>query len=198
MASGCQNQQPDRSFVSGKPCLPPCWYGLQPGLSVLEDVRPVLRSLEFVDQRSVTQVARVWLNDPAAIEVRWDCVRPGISGCGRAVFSRDILQAIWYAPGYKLTFSDAVNELGPPECLADGIAQSEAGGCTIDLFWPAQGVSVGMANQHSRRECQAIQDTGKLDGTARVDLIIYGVVDALGNPACPCCGLRSWLGFSDP
>jgi hypothetical protein len=44
---------PDNSLLTGKPCSPPCWQGLIPGKSTLDEVDIFLKESDFVNKDSV-------------------------------------------------------------------------------------------------------------------------------------------------
>ena len=44
----------DESLVTGKPCLPPCWYGIVPSQTTVEEAIEIVTGLPFVAPDSVT------------------------------------------------------------------------------------------------------------------------------------------------
>jgi len=43
----------DQSWLMGKPCAAPCWYGLEPGVSTRQDSINRVEQLPFVDSSSI-------------------------------------------------------------------------------------------------------------------------------------------------
>lgn len=68
----------DRSFITGKPCAAPCWYGLELDVSNKDDVIAALDRLPFVDQASIGEFGTAWLEDENAIGISYGCLHPRV------------------------------------------------------------------------------------------------------------------------
>jgi hypothetical protein len=72
----------DRSFLTGTPCLAPCWYNLEIGKSSKNDVIEKLQTLEFIDQKTI-QISEKSIPDfdptisVKGSEITANCIYPG-------------------------------------------------------------------------------------------------------------------------
>ena len=84
----------DRSFLTGQPCTPPCWYGLEPEKATEEDVISTLKTLPFVESSTIT-VTKVVQGAPLVANeqrVWFDCREPEERHCGLALLSGDKIE----------------------------------------------------------------------------------------------------------
>lgn len=129
-----------QSNASPQPCDLPCWYGLQVGSSTVEDTIAVLRALPFVDHR--VQPTTTGGEAGGTQTLQWVCLEQKRGVCGNATFEAGRLASLWTSAGFDLTLRLAVEELGPPQ-FAGYTPRPTGGGCTINLYWPDQGIIAG-------------------------------------------------------
>ncbi len=197
-ASTADDPLADRSFLTGQPCQPPCWYGLTLDKSNKEDVLTVLKGLPFVDQATVKTPGTVWLGDERAVEIRFGCTHPMTDPCGGALVSTNVVKQIWISVGYSLRFEKVVAQLGPPEYVDYGVYHPEAGGCSIELGWPEKGISVQSLDTSSDTQCRFIRETGHMPSNVQATILIYSVKEGFSSKPGGCCTRIKWPGFAQP
>lgn len=188
----------DRSFVTGQPCAPPCWYELELDKSGQDETYAALEQLPFIDQASIRETTGlVWLGDEDAKEIYWGCLHPRVKSCGGARLSQGKLKLLWLAVGYDLTFKTVIDQLGPPDYVDYGPYHPEAGGCQIHLMWPQRLISVDSLDKRSDAECQAITSGKGISNGTGVRTIYYSVRETFGPQPGGCCTRIPWPGFTE-
>lgn len=186
----------DRSFLTGEPCAPPCWYGLELDKSSKADVFATLKGLPFIDPVAIREAGTVWLDDDVAQEIIYGCLQPKDAQCGGVLVSKDKVKLMWMFVGHELTFETVVYQLGPPNSLDYGVFNHD-GGCRISLNWPEQNISIDSVNKESYAPCQAIKNGEGVSANAKVRLIAYLVKEGFPKPV-GCCNGIAWPGFVEP
>jgi len=136
----------DRSLLSGDPCQPPCWQGLVPGVSTVQEVEDVLAGSEYVKQESVTRerwggFSTIW----------WESAVSWASGSGRnaAVMKGEMLQILMICLDYELALEDIVERYGAPEKLWASWAWPGGVEVAVRLYYPAEGLTFALVLQPS-------------------------------------------------
>lgn len=187
----------DRSFLTGQPCSPPCWYGLILNESDEQAVYATLPQLNFIDQAAIHEWGTVWMNNENAKEIRFGCLHPRDKACGGALLSENRLKRIWLSVGYELTVQAVVQRLGAPNYVDYGAYHPEVGGCVIDLNWPQKGIAVRSLQRSSDLQCQAVGAGAGLGPDTRVNTIYYSTGEGFSSQPGGCCARIPWPGFSD-
>jgi hypothetical protein len=185
---GCNSStEVDRSFLTKIPCAAPCWYGLTPGVSVLDDVYNVLEQLPFIEKNSIIEKEAYWLNDENALFITYGCIYDTSqkSGCGNLTIYNGKLLSINMRIAYELRFKDVVTQIGNPSYASYFM---EIDGCRISLIWNTKNIS---ATSKQRSECPS-QNT-KVNADFTVSTLTYSEHsgDILEN--CKIC--FPWEGF---
>lgn len=172
----------DRSFLTQQPCAAPCWYGLEPDKSTLDDVMATLRKLPSVDSSSIWEGTVYWGGDEGAKQIGFSCLHPKDQRCGGGfIFSRGVVKRISLTPAYELTFQMAVDRIGNPDYLEYRPYSPHGEGCWIGLYW-ARGIILQMSDRSSWEQCQEIQRLNTVSPIILVDDITYITRDAFAPP----------------
>ncbi len=119
--------QYDLSWLTGKPCGAPCWYGLEPGVSSREDSIAEVKRLPFIDGNSET------LTKSKDESFQYKKTQ-GYSGMAMS-FENDMLDGIYIFPNYPITFDQAVEKLGAPDSFRVRPINPGGGGCELIVVW---------------------------------------------------------------
>ncbi len=196
---GCNTSVPqvtaavDRSFLTGKPCAAPCWYGLELDKAEQEAVLATLRGLEFVDESSIRiHNNSVWPQFPIASEIYF-CSKSDKRNCNTAVFSEEKLKMLWLSVEYDLTLNEVVQQLGKPDYISYSPYRPESRSCTLQLYWPTSHIFVSNDSETDDSICQALKAGKGLDPNIKVTGIVYAVSETF----VPGYGV-DWPGFIAP
>jgi hypothetical protein len=150
--SGCMKQsQPlsvTPSLITGDPCAPPCWYGVTPGESTIEDVQSILPMLEFIDTASIQET---YPQEDGWV-IRWEGFRPAEGGSISFDISGVTTQVI-HEFGGVVELQNIIEVRGEPDVFLDMThpASSEwiigAEPYIFGLFWWAQGFDVHIESE---------------------------------------------------
>jgi len=117
----------DQSWLTGKPCGAPCWYGLEPGISSLQDSNSTVEHLAFINDNSKT------ITD--SFGSTFFCKQPQDFYCVHMDFENDVLEAIYFVPNYQITFEQAIEKLGKPDGILVQAMYPDAEGCKLQGVW---------------------------------------------------------------
>jgi len=150
--SGCLPIMPpppsvqDESLTTGEPCLPPCWYGIHPGQTTLQEAIEIAKGLPFVDPASVIQNAR---DLPERIDqvVDWQYVGATRPTHGGVLYVRQgtIARIRIFLPR-KLKLADVLVTQGKPDLVAVDVGMvgigpmAEGLGYYLYFFYSQRGV----------------------------------------------------------
>jgi len=192
ISAGCSTPAPqmsavDRSFVTGKPCTAPCWYGLELDKAKQETVLTTVRGLEFVDQSSIRVYDNsVWPQFPTASEVYF-CSKSEKHTCNTAVLSEGELKMLWLSVEYDLTLSEAVQRLGEPDYISYSSYSPEARSCRFVLYWPKDHIFVENVNATDDGICQTLKSGKGVKANTKATGLVYAVSEVFTG-----LELRSW------
>lgn len=163
---GCSNKEEDPrsdfSFITKKPCVAPCWYGLELEISTEEEVFQTIKILPFVDPKSVRELGTVWNDDQTAIAILFDCSHPQKQSCGSATVSENKLKVLSLVVTYSLNMETIVEKYGAPNLIGYGSFHPETGGCNLGLYWPDQEIIARNSSMYNDQLCKQISKTGKI------------------------------------
>ncbi len=165
--------QADKTFITNDPCAPPCWYGLGPDKSTLEEFYVTLQKLDFIHIDNTTEnITTQHYHYSTILEVVFYCSYAEIP-CGRAIFFEGILKELDPNIYYSLSFESTVNHLGAPDFISYGPYGVEAGGCGLNLFWEGKGIVVNNLNVIDDAQCLALYNGNGIDPNTMVEYISY-------------------------
>jgi hypothetical protein len=122
----------DQSWLTGKPCTAPCWYGLEPGVSTRQDSIKTVQQLPFISTNGIMSSNATWID-----ELSFPCKKPlnAYYGCIDLVFKNNVLDEIDINPNYQITFEQAIEKLGSPDGFF--VVQIDPGGgrCVLQVMW---------------------------------------------------------------
>jgi hypothetical protein len=121
----------DRSLITGDPCEPPCWYGIEPGDSE-EDTIPKLEGIPFVDTSSIE------IREDSII---WKDTIPAEKGGGYLELRQGQVEYVSCQLQYLLTMEEVIDVYGEPHGTSVNATRG-AGGRWITvlcIYWPQQG-----------------------------------------------------------
>jgi hypothetical protein len=184
----------DQSLLTGTPCSPPCWYGLQPGKSTEAQARSRLKDISFVDPASIVTSESSWVDGRVASFVTFGCRSPVSRHCGTLTLVEGVLVEIGIPILYEVTFSQTVPLLGQPDHFFVQPVSVERTDCVAGLVWKDRSVLL-MTDTLIGEECDTLREAGSLTAQSTVSGAIYGeegTVPPHGGEDTP------WQGFSPP
>jgi hypothetical protein len=132
----------DVSLLTGKPCEPPCWQGLTPGLSTEADVKQFLETSRLVDRASVFRGdvtngsgavvgAAVQWHSAAHVQEAygWNCIE----------VQDGLVQWIEAYLDFEVTLEDLLGKYGPPDGLIGGLTGVHFSEFRVTLYYPRHG-----------------------------------------------------------
>jgi hypothetical protein len=135
---GCgESTRLDMSLLTGEPCEPPCWQGLVPGVSTLEEVDQVLTGSEYVAPGSIY---KDWYGDILSVlwRPRWQSPADN-----RFVLRGNVLQHMKMYVEPEVTLGQVVDKWGPPDKFQAGRSlHPEPVYIAVDLFYRELGMMV--------------------------------------------------------
>jgi hypothetical protein len=209
--AGCQTTSPtprpaleaalmDRSLLTGKPCLAPCWYGLELGKSTKAEVLATLQTLSFADPATIQEDAdgywdlEIHKNLPATL-IGIDCRQPQRQ-CAGLLVSNDKLVSIGLFPNYDLTLREVVEYLGTPDYVR-AVSESGPTTCKLMLWWPKRQIELERSVPNGEAFCKAVKAGERLDPNLTIQRIYYNLPQWFTE--IPMEGLdHPWPGFKEP
>ena len=166
------NPLADRSFVTGKPCEAPCWYGLKLGESTLEDIRRTLPELPFVDSSQTYEqlIGNLGPNEKA-FDVHCTYSKEK-EFCATLVTSKDgKLSKIAINVAYELTLQMVLEKLGVPKFYTVGPYPNEDI-CHVVIYWPEKNIAASINDSPRERLCTRTENE-KIDLDSQITSLIY-------------------------
>ena len=174
----------DKSFVTGEPCAPPCWYGLEIDQSTESDVITKLRELPFVDP-GIIRISDVSIfNFPSAREIDYGCADLNDRLCGMMIISGGSLKVISTYIQYKLPLRAVIDKLGVPDEVYFTPYSSHGDGCLLDLDWLEKGIIARRTDRYSISVCQELDVGNALDSELEITEIYYLAQEAIDLNRC--------------
>ena len=143
----------DRSWLTGLPCSPPCWYNLKIGKTTLYDAQEKINQLPFIDSK-LTEWKNPFLS--------FFCREQNIDRCVILRFDNNELSEIGIFPNYEITLKDVIDEIGPPDFLSYSPISPEGfrRDCVIHIYWLERKMDVFYADTRSDKECEKLISSG--------------------------------------
>ena len=121
-----------KGILDGRPCAPPCWQGITPGMSM--DGEALVRRL-----RRMPGVKTVWENGPCVMWLWY-----GREGYNSICMDRnDVVESILLSVDFDLTVGEIIDEYGTPKAVNavhGGIPEHPY--IALNLLYPACGMWV--------------------------------------------------------
>ncbi len=183
----------DRSFVTGRPCAPPCWYGLEVDKSTEKDVDDKLRELPFVDQAAIEKSSVVIFDYSDVTQVDYGCVDPKGKYCGYIFLAEGVIKQINLDIYYELSLQTVVNQLGTPTAVS--CTQSPHGKHPSILYvdWLDRDISVKIDGNPAL--CDDLNRGAALAPDLQVIVISYSSKDIIAPWGCYLRDCLAWPGF---
>ncbi len=153
--ASCSLQGPvDKSLLTGKPCQPPCWQRLVPGVSTQEEVLGYIKRSYYVGYHSV-----YLQGDTTYIE--WQSTQSGRGGAtwNGFEFKSRLLTVISIYLDYELTLQHLVQGYGAPEKFTAYPGDPHTMNADVNLFYPALGLAARLESSLSDRGYELRPDT---------------------------------------
>ncbi len=197
----------DRSWLTGTPCSAPCWYGLEPSKSSMEEAITTTAKLSFISPDALEPVTTSYWDDEAKkylVEkvVYYRCKNPSALTCVYQSFREGILNQILLYPNYEITFSEAVEQLGEPTAFTINRTNPEAKGCIVSIVWEERQMFMifdegRLSSSYTEDLCDKInKENNKIPGNLSVQSVII-VNSALINELKKQSGYIPWNGFTN-
>jgi hypothetical protein len=123
----------DQSWLTGKPCGAPCWYGLEPGVSSRDDSISKVKQIPFIDGNTAS------FSNPTVFPyddvVGFGYKKPQDSTFVELFFEKGILEEITFPLSYRITFEQAVEKLGTPDGFSVWRNEGDGYGCELQVVW---------------------------------------------------------------
>jgi len=123
----------DQSWLTGKPCGAPCWYGLEPGVSSRQDSITTVQQLPFISGSGIPSSSKAaWIDG-----LSFRCKKPqnAYDICVGLIFNNNLLDEIDINLNYQITFEQAVEKLGSPDGFFVIPTDPGGGRCTLQVVW---------------------------------------------------------------
>lgn len=197
----------DLSLFTGRPCAPPCWEGLTPGVSTQADAERVVESLVEGHQYTL-QVRQSYFGHAL---YRWRGCRNG--WCNPDIWVQGgyvtlITVGVLHYPGPSGVPSAGVlaERLGPPESVAAGFDCGPDGSCASgeELYYPSRGLAFELeADDSTGGKVMGPEPVWLVSFYAPGDVRNYFRAKATGSPAAEAemfaeqgaADVHPWVGF---
>lgn len=158
--------EPDRSILTDEPCAAPCWYGITPGVSDLEEVRQSLATNPHVDQASIRE------QQITGDRVQVDWLGHGLFSNFSGLFLRhDVVELIdLRGMRNRLTLGQVVEKYGPPEKVAAWYAWGGGTAYYVRLYYPSKGLVLFV---DTRPRASPLGDTDVIAEDMTVTEVLY-------------------------
>jgi hypothetical protein len=162
----------DRSFVTGKPCNAPCWYGLRLGESTIEDIRATLPELPFVDNSQIFEQSTGDFGPNEKLFVVRCTYSTEADICATLTTSKDgKLSKIIIIVAYELTLQTAIEDLGDPIFYTVSPSPNRDV-CYVEIYWPEKDIAASINDSPRDRLCTRSENE-KIDLHSQILTLIY-------------------------
>jgi hypothetical protein len=144
--STCAERPPvDMSLLTGDPCEPPCWQGLTPGVSTLQEVNEFMRTTRFVGTGTIHRGTLTRRGEVVGVSIQWRSAA-GVGGRSNSFhIEGGVLKDIIISPDYDLTLQRLFARYDPPEKYRAILQGFERQWVDVILFYPTHGFTVYLA-----------------------------------------------------
>ena len=182
----------DQSLLTGAPCSPPCWYGLEPGRSTQDDAARAIETIAFVDPATVAMHEGSWVDGQPATFMTFDCRAPVSRRCGTLAFVDRTLVQVTIPTLYDLTFGLAVASLGAPDYFLVAPLHVQVPDCVVGLAWEDLGFLL-VSDTILGEGCDTLRTVGRPLEDEPVMQAVYGVPGTVPSHGGT---TFNWAGFS--
>lgn len=127
------------TLLTGDPCLPPCWYGIVPGETTIEDVKVALPTLSFVDEESINEHKYTY-SSGLEWSMSWLSLR-NRKEAGEIWFDETgLVSRIGHYWGRDVELKELIDIYGPPDGLLM-LYHPEQWPIPVRVIWFSQGVA---------------------------------------------------------
>lgn len=133
------NREPSVLFTNTT-CEPPCWAGIQPGITTYQQIYARLNLVEQIDQ---TSIAENYNRDGSNESIFWYFSRPAEDSAGSIYLLNNQVSAISILTVGSLTLTGIIEKLGAPDQYWSEIGVGENREYTdIFLLYPEKGYCI--------------------------------------------------------
>ena len=126
----------DRSWLTGEPCSPPCWYGLYVDHSEEEEVLEVLKTLPFImaDKMATSEAGGGnYLTGEYYTTTKFQAPIIGDKSVVLKI-GEGVLVNVWFSLNYDILLDEVVKEIDAPD-VVNIYPVRETDFCDFEFFW---------------------------------------------------------------
>ena len=142
------------SLLTGEPCEPPCWQGLTPGESTLQEVNEFVRTAGFVNPQTLFRSGVSRDGQRVGVSIEWASAAGRGRGYNDFIVEGGVLKHITIYPDYDLTLERLFERYGPPEKYATSLLSFVRLDVEVTLFYPTHGFTVDLVLPYDDRTLQ--------------------------------------------
>jgi hypothetical protein len=168
----------DRSLLTPEECTPPCWQGIVPGTTTLDDAWAIVSDLEFVDRASMRSRRNCYRDGEHCIE--WETALSDWQNyVGRILIEDDVVSYIRLVLEYELTVQDLIDQYGTPNKVITSQVPNNSRYYHTDMLWFHNGLSVALdlSSQALVGSDQRVESVSYYPPTADVFTYLIDVLD---------------------
>ncbi|MBN1119495.1 MAG: hypothetical protein JXJ17_00330 [Anaerolineae bacterium] len=133
----------DQSLITGDPCEPPCWYGIEPGIEESEAYE-ILQDISFVDSDTIEFVTHDSI-------YHWRYSEPFSDSGGALIIENEKVVSIHYGLPCDLTLAEVIETYDVPSWLHINIYRQSGGPkALVTIAWPRNGFHVQFSEKVDR------------------------------------------------
>jgi hypothetical protein len=191
----------DRSWYTGDPCLPPCWYDMEIGKTTFDEASQQVRTLSFVDVDSIWEGEADYIFFPyptpvvKGMGINLYCRQPESKTCARMWFVDDVLMDIFTFPNYHVTFLEVVQQLGEPDLVLVGPPHIPF--CEVSIIYTEYQMRLIHSEEQKVSERNLCRLVLESSNKIPVDLYVRAV-EIITVERIEYYAFRTWQGFIDP
>ena len=136
----------DTSLLSGKPCEPPCWQGLTPGVSTEEEANEFLRISELVDRTTLYRSdLTLGTGEVVGVSMQWwssaNTARMWREYPNEFIVKDGVLEEIAVFLDCQVTVEDLLTRYGPPHRWEVQWVSLDTLDIDVILYYPTRGLT---------------------------------------------------------
>ena len=135
----------DSSVLTQSSCEAPCWYGLTPGQTTLEDARAAIPNIAFISSADTVVEGQT----DKGYSIGWQYAEAANGPAGNLLFKDDVLHSIHVSPSPNLQFSlaDILDRYGEPAgfTITYSISEILVASLEMSLYYPKLGIIVNFS-----------------------------------------------------
>ena len=149
ISSGCGEPPPlDTSLLTSEPCEPPCWQGLTPGVSTLQEVNEFVRTSGFVNPQTLFRSGVYRGGERVGLSIEWGSAAGRGRGYNDFIVESGVLKYIIIYPDYDLSLERLFERYGPPEKYVANLRGVERRWVEVTLYYPTHGFTVELVRRY--------------------------------------------------